>query len=97
MEVVNTNFKVIGLTRLRIKPKSTVPEADALTARPSKLLNSIRKFRLELGAGNGENCKELSAHRIAQFVLLSFLPFDNSNIVIFLKESNDLSTSYDLP
>ena len=44
MEVVNTNFKVIGLTRLRIKPKSTVPEADALTARPSKLLNSIRKF-----------------------------------------------------
>ena len=33
-------FKVIGLTRLEIKPKSTVPEADALTTRPSELLNS---------------------------------------------------------
>ena len=33
-----TNFKVIGLTRLGIKPKSTAPEADALTTRPSELL-----------------------------------------------------------
>ena len=30
---MNTNFKVIGLTRLGIKPKSTAPEADALTTR----------------------------------------------------------------
>ena len=28
---MNTNFKVIGLTRLEIKPESTAPEADALT------------------------------------------------------------------
>ena len=36
---MNTNVKVIGLTRLGIKPKSTVaPEADALTTRPSELL-----------------------------------------------------------
>ena len=35
---MNTNFKVIGLTRLGIKPKSTAPtEADALTTRPSEL------------------------------------------------------------
>ena len=33
---MNTNFEVIGLTRLRIKPKSTAPEADALTTRPSE-------------------------------------------------------------
>ena len=36
---MNTNFKVIGLTRLGIKSKSTAPEADALTTRPSELLN----------------------------------------------------------
>ena len=33
-EAVNTNFKVIGLTRLGIKRKSTAPEADALTTPP---------------------------------------------------------------
>ena len=32
---MNTNFKVIGLTRLGIKPKSTDSEADVL--RPSEL------------------------------------------------------------
>ena len=35
---MNINFKVIGLTRLVIKPKSTAPEADAPTTRPSELL-----------------------------------------------------------
>ena len=34
---MNINFKVIGLTRLGIKPESTAPEADALTTRPSEL------------------------------------------------------------
>ena len=32
---MNTNFKVIGLTGLGIKPKSTAHEADALTTRLS--------------------------------------------------------------
>ena len=32
-----TNFKVIGLTRLGIKPASLAPETDALTTRPSEL------------------------------------------------------------
>ena len=35
---MNTNFKVIGLTRLGMKPESTGPKADALTTRPSELL-----------------------------------------------------------
>ena len=39
---MNTNFKVIGLTRLGIKPKSTAPEADVYTTRPSELLNFNR-------------------------------------------------------
>ena len=39
---MNTNFQVIGLTRLRIKPESTAPEADAVTIRPSELLNARR-------------------------------------------------------
>ena len=35
---MNTNFKVIGLTRLRIKPKSTAHKADPFTTRPSELV-----------------------------------------------------------
>ena len=34
---MHTNFKVIGLTLLGIKPKSTALEADARTTRPSEL------------------------------------------------------------
>ena len=34
---MNTNFKVIGLTRLGIKSKSTAPEADTLTTRQFEL------------------------------------------------------------
>ena len=42
MEAVNTNFKVIGLTRLGIKPESAAPEANALTTRPFELcLNDL--------------------------------------------------------
>ena len=37
-EAENTNFTAIGLTRLGIKPQSTAPEADALTARAPELL-----------------------------------------------------------
>ena len=37
---MNTNFKVIGLTRLAIKPESRAPEADALTTWPSELLSN---------------------------------------------------------
>ena len=47
---MNTNFKIIDLTRLEIKPKSTAPEADALTTRPSEQLSGIaRNFKLEGG------------------------------------------------
>ena len=40
---MNTNFTVIGLTRLGIKSKGTAPEADALTTRPSELSVSASK------------------------------------------------------
>ena len=36
---MKSNFQVIGLTRLEIKPASTAPEADTLTTRPFELLN----------------------------------------------------------
>ena len=36
---MNTNFKVIGLTPLEIKPKFTAPEADAIITQPSEGLN----------------------------------------------------------
>ena len=38
MEAVNANFKVIGLTQLRIKLKSTAPEGDAFTYWSPELL-----------------------------------------------------------
>ena len=42
----DTNFKVIGLTRLEIKPDSTATEADALITRPSELFknNKVKKY-----------------------------------------------------
>ena len=39
---MNLNFKVIGLTRLGIEPKSAAPGVDALTIRPSELPNLIQ-------------------------------------------------------
>ena len=38
-KAVNTNFKVIGVTRLGIQPVSAAPEANILTTRPPELLN----------------------------------------------------------
>ena len=43
---MNTNFKVIGLTRLAIKPESAAPETDALTIWPSELLKHKAKLDL---------------------------------------------------
>ena len=58
-KVVNSNFKVIGLTQLGIKPKSISSEADPLTTRPSEILKDLlwayfaaveRKFEINLGS-----------------------------------------------
>ena len=48
---MNTNFKVIGLTRLGIKPKSTAPEAEVLTTGTSELFvnqRTVVRFALQL-------------------------------------------------
>ena len=58
MEAVNTKFKVIGLTRLVIKPKSTAPEADALTIRSTKLLMPAMPISLHLGSLLDTNTKK---------------------------------------
>ena len=47
---MNTNFKVIGLTRLGIKPKSTDSEANVLTSRPSELWMSTMPTGLYLNS-----------------------------------------------
>ena len=39
--------KVIGLTRLEIKPESTAREGDALSTRPSELLKMKQLCRLQ--------------------------------------------------
>ena len=45
---MNSNFKVIGLTRLGIKPESTALEANALTTRPSELFKSTKREKVFL-------------------------------------------------
>ena len=45
---MNTNFQVIGLTELEIKPQFTAPEADALTTRPSELLIQLDIAELDI-------------------------------------------------
>ena len=40
---MNSNFKVIGLTLLGIKPKFTAPKADALATRPTELFKLYAK------------------------------------------------------
>ena len=61
-EAVNTNFKVIGLTRLGIKSKSTAPEVDALTPGPSELLSRIKwaDFGWNMELSSFLNCQYLS-------------------------------------
>ena len=54
---MNTNFKVIGLTRLEIKPESTAPEADALTTRPSELLNWLLFTKSDDESGQASDYK----------------------------------------
>ena len=56
---MNTNVIVIGLTRLGIKPKFTAPEANALTTRPSELLNGIIRKAVKLWNNLEKNIKEL--------------------------------------
>ena len=41
---MHTNFNVIGLTRLGIIPKSTAPDADVLTIRPSEPSDSFNHY-----------------------------------------------------
>ena len=48
---MNTNFKAIGLTRLGIKPKTTVPEEDALTTRPSEIITTVQLQQNDLRYG----------------------------------------------
>ena len=38
---MNTNFKVIGSTRLGIEPMSTASEADAITTQPFELISPL--------------------------------------------------------
>ena len=47
---MNTNFKVIGLTRLGIKLKFAAPEANALVTRPSELLMPAMPTSLHLSS-----------------------------------------------
>ena len=62
---MNTNFKVIGLTRLGIKLEFTAAEADTLTTRPSKLSFVLypicRKInRCNLYSNNSENITKIN-------------------------------------
>ena len=59
---MNTNFKVIGLTRLGIKPKSTAPEADALTT--YKIVRIISNVKTNERITNNSLYKQLKILKI---------------------------------
>ena len=69
---MNTNFKVIGLTRLGIKPKSTAQETDALTTRPSELLIDEQKPLKESPSGGMLSRKNFENLYIAMSILVLF-------------------------
>ena len=58
---MNINFKVIGLTRLGIKPKSTARDANTLTTRPSELFeNTAIDIKAENRSVYNAVCPKLS-------------------------------------
>ena len=68
-----TTFKVIGLTRLGIKPNSTAPEVDALTFLPSELLNvKINAISLLPHVRSGQIFLACFTQRYLLCILLSF-------------------------
>ena len=50
---MNSNFTVIGLTRLRIKPESTDLEAEAISTRQSELLNLAKNRTYDFESNYG--------------------------------------------
>ena len=68
---MKTNFKVIGLTRLEIKPETTAPQMDALATRPSEVCEHIQK-NTNL---THDVHKEQLHHAIINFAVSSFFFF----------------------
>ena len=80
---MNINFKVIGLTRLGIKPKSTAPEADALITRYLYCKNSNQN-----NLTNCQNLTNLNSSYFSQFknfIVHNFVISTNLNVYIFEK------------
>ena len=69
---MNTNVKVIGLTRLGIKPKSTALEADVLTTRLSELLMPAMPTSLHLSSLLKPKIKKLTQSCDVMGALVSF-------------------------
>ena len=67
-----TTFKVIGLTGLGIKPKSTAPEVDALTFLPSELLNVKINAIILPHVLSGQIFLACLTQRYLLYILLSF-------------------------
>ena len=97
---VNTNFIIIALTRLGIKPKSTAPEADGLTTRLSKLLQAYSFFFLQVTQNPNRNCSEKICTCLLVFVYVRYMVFriqsSTSNSCIPQSISYKISSS-DMP
>ena len=62
-ETVNTNFEVIGLMRLEIKPESSAPEAGAFTTQLSEL---FKNYFLEIERSLNSLVTGLSSRNIGR-------------------------------
>ena len=58
---MNTNFKVIGLTRLGIKPDSAAPEADDRTTRSFEQLIKLTGLEPNIASNGGGKINETLA------------------------------------
>ena len=97
-EAVNTNFAVVGLTRLGIKPESTAPESHDLTARPPALLRVLNKliqdgkrllkraqYRIQIILTHNRYFHVLEVKNLRNFcVTVYFLYLDHFGLLLFV-------------
>ena len=86
---MNTNFKVIDLTRLGIKTQSTAIEADALTTWPSELLiGTCYNFTIRLTSFNGVT-KQLQIYASDKRNLRTVRRFESMREFSFISHSSE--------
>ena len=80
---MNTKFKVIGLTRLGIKPEFTAPEADAFNSWPSELFLPSCYAKLHASLCQGKFTTEADLNKCDSKKLQDFFDINNTDFLWF--------------